>query len=224
MILKGKRVAFLGDSITEGVGVEDIINGRYDNIIKQKCNLKETYNYGIGGTRIAHQTKPSEKPRFDLCFCGRAYNINSDADIIVVYGGVNDYIHGDAPFGSLGDSTPSTFCGGVEFLMNILKELYPNSKIIFMTPARMFHGDIKDEFPSPDKNKLSDSKPLLEYVKIIEKTAEKHNIPVLNLYEKLPINPNIAEHKEKYTADGLHFNDEGHKIIADLLIKFIENL
>lgn len=224
MILKGKRVAFLGDSITEGVGVEDIINGRYDNIIKQKCNLKETYNYGIGGTRIAHQTKPSEKPRFDLCFCGRAYNINSDADIIVVYGGVNDYIHGDAPFGSLGDSTPSTFCGGVEFLMNILKELYPNSKIIFMTPARMFHGDIKDEFPSPDKNKLSDAKPLLEYVKIIEKTAEKHNIPVLNLYEKLPINPNIAEHKEKYTADGLHFNDEGHKIIADLLIEFIENL
>ena len=56
--------------------------------------LKKVNNYGIGGTRIAHQNVPSEKPRYDLCFCGRAYNMERNADIIVVYGGVNDYIHG----------------------------------------------------------------------------------------------------------------------------------
>lgn len=102
MELKGKIIDFLGDSITEGVGVRDIENNRYDNILKRKYGLKAVYNYGIGGTRYAHQSKPSLKPRHDLCFCGRAFNLNPDADIIVVYGGVNDYIHGDAPIGNWG--------------------------------------------------------------------------------------------------------------------------
>ena len=31
MELKGKTINFLGDSITEGVGVSDIQNNRYDN-------------------------------------------------------------------------------------------------------------------------------------------------------------------------------------------------
>ena len=61
MELKGKIIDFLGDSITEGYGVSDKENNRYDNILKRECELKATYNYGIGGTRLAHQTKPSEK-------------------------------------------------------------------------------------------------------------------------------------------------------------------
>lgn len=223
MDLSGKIIDFLGDSITEGVGVKDCENNRYDNRIKKKCNLKAVYNYGISGTRIAHQSQPSEKPRYDLCFCGRAYDLNPNADLIVVYGGINDYIHGDAPFGRLGDNTPKTFCGGVEFLMSLLDELYPNAKKVFMTPARMQYDIMNDEEPSQRDMKYSDAKPVIEYAKIIEQTGKKHNIPVLNLYERLPINPNIAEHKEKYTEDGLHFNDAGHEILADTLIDFIIN-
>ena len=52
MELKGKIIDFLGDSITEGVGVTDRENNRYDNILKRQFGLKATYNYGIGGTRI----------------------------------------------------------------------------------------------------------------------------------------------------------------------------
>lgn len=114
MELKGKTINFLGDSITEGVGVSDINNNRYDNRLKSLLGLKKVNNYGIGGTRIAHQYFPSEKPRYDLCFCGSAYNMDKGADVIVVYGGVNDYIHGDACFGKLKDKTPATFCGVVD--------------------------------------------------------------------------------------------------------------
>lgn len=223
MNLEGKIIDFLGDSITEGVGVDDCANNRYDNIIMKKCKLKAVYNYGIGGTRIAHQSKPSEKPRYDLCFCGRAYDLNPQADIIVVYGGVNDYIHGDAPFGKIGDTTPSTFSGGVEFLMRLLKDLYPNAKKVFMTPAHMHYDTLNDEKPSNREMKRADAKPLSDYVRVIRETGKSHGIPVLDLYEKFPINPNIAEYKEKYTADGLHFNDAGHQILADTLIEFLQN-
>lgn len=224
MNLQGKIIDFLGDSITEGVGVQNCAENRYDNIIMKKCGLKAVHNYGIGGTRIAHQSHPSEKPRFDLSFCGRAYDLNPEADVIIVYGGTNDYIHGDAPFGKPEDTTPATFCGGVEFLMNLLEELYPNAQKVFMTPAHMsFHEIVNDELPSPRDTKAPDAQPVAKYCEVIEQKGAQHGIPVLNLYNRLPINANIPEHKEKYTDDGLHFNDEGHKIMADLLIDFLQN-
>jgi len=224
MKLEGKIIDFLGDSITEGVGVTDIENCRYDNVIKRKCNLKAAYNYGIGGTRLAHQSVPSEKPRHDLCFCGRAYDLNKDADIIVVYGGVNDYLHGDAPIGTMDDTTPATFCGAVDWLMNLLKTEYADKTIVFMTPAHCYYQGIHDDRPTNRPCKRDDALPLVEYVKIIEERAKKHNIPVLNLYEKLGINPNIEEHWQKYTVDGLHFNDAGQAFIAERLIEFLEAL
>ena len=222
MELKGKVIDFLGDSITQGTGVLDL-NNRYDNIIKREYGLKEVYNYGIGGTRLAHQSSPSAKPRHDLCFCGRVYDLNPDADIIVVYGGVNDFIHGDAPIGKWGDKTPATFYGAVWFLMEFLKTEY-KSKIAFLTPAHLNYFGVVDYKPSNRPIKREDALPLIEYIKIIEKTAKEFNIPTLNLYEKLGIDPNNIDDYNNYTADGLHFNDEGHKILAKCVGEFLESL
>ncbi len=220
MNLEGKTINFLGDSITEGYEVTDIANNRYDNIIKNKCSLKAVYNYGIGGTRIAHQSIASEKPRYDLCFCGRAYNLNPNADITIVYGGTNDYGHGDAPFGNLTDKTPDTFCGAVDFLMNFFTETYPNMKVIFMTPARRQN----DELPSSHPYKNGNVFPLKEYGEVIKAKGKEYGIPVLDLYENLGLNPNLEQDRTIYAPDGLHYNDEGQKIIADCLIDFMENL
>lgn len=224
MELKGKIIDFLGDSITEGVGVTDRVNNRYDNVLKKNVGLAATYNYGIGGTRLAHQRKPSAKPRHDLCFCGRAYDLNKDADIIVVYGGINDYFHGDAPFGQMGDTTPATFCGGVYFLMNLLRTEYPGKTVVFMTPARSCYDGNDGSKPSNRPIKGPDAKELLCYVDVIEKTAAQFDIPVLNLYKNLGIDPVKPEDKEKYTVDGLHFNDAGHHILAARLREFLEAL
>ena len=60
MELKGKVINFLGDSITEGSGVSDIANCRYDNVIHREYGLAAHNNYGIGGTRLAYQKNPSQ--------------------------------------------------------------------------------------------------------------------------------------------------------------------
>ena len=225
MNIKGFKVNFIGDSITEGGGVKDPANNRYDNRMKTMCNLSAVNNYGISGTRLAHQICASQLPREDLCFCGRAYDIDSTADMVVVYGGVNDYLHGDAPFGKLGDTTPATFCGGVYFLMNFLREKFKDKPVIFMTPARCYLGHyVDDEKPSCFEHKHTQGQPLLDYVNAIKETGRRLGIPVLDLYHNLGIDPHNEEDYLAYTADGLHFNDAGHGILAQRLKEFIEAL
>ena len=224
MDIRGFRVNFLGDSITEGVGVRDRASNRYDNRLAATCGLAGVNNYGISGTRLAHQVHASEKPRYDLCFCGRAYDMDTTADMVIVYGGVNDYIHGDAPFGEMGDTTPATFCGGVRFLMQYLSENYAGKPIVFMTPARCLTSTADDLAPSTHPYKREDAKPLLAYVEVIEKTAKQFGIPVLNLYRDLGIDPHDPEDFRTYTADGLHFNDAGHALLCDRLAAFIAAL
>lgn len=224
MNIQGFKVNFLGDSITEGVGVADQAN-RYDNRLAAMCQLSKVNNYSISGTRLAHQIHPSEKPRYDLCFCGRAYDMDETADMVVVYGGVNDYIHGDAPFGSMGDTTPATFCGGVYFLMCFLRETYGDKPIIFMTPARSFlRKEVDDRYVSTHAKKLPGGKPLIDYVDVILETAKQFNVSVLDLYRDLGIDPHDPAQFEAYTVDGLHFNDAGHEVIAQRLKEFIEAL
>ena len=224
MKLEGLTVNFLGDSITEGTGVANVIENRYDNRLKRMYNLKAINNYGIGGTRLAHQEKPSKKARHDLCFCGRAYNMDPNADLIVVYGGVNDYIHGDAYFGSMEDRTPETFCGAVYYLMELLKTLYTGTPIVFMTPAHCLVDGNSDMLPSPAPMKKADAQPLAEYVKVIKERGAEFGIPVLDMFENLGINPNNEDERARYTSDGLHFNDAGHEFIARALGNFLSSL
>ena len=225
MNTKGFKVNFLGDSITEGVGISDWENCRYDNLTAKMLGFSKVNSYGIGGTRLAHQPFPSATPRYDLCFCGRAYDMDTSADMVVVYGGVNDYIHGNALVGEIGDTMPNTFCGAVYFLMNYLKDVYKEKPILFMTPARCFlRHEIDDLLPSTHGAKQVAGKPLKDYVEIILETGKQFGVNVLNLYDGLGIDPHIPEHFEKYTVDGLHFNEEGHRLLAQKLTEFIKAL
>jgi lysophospholipase L1-like esterase len=204
--------------------VTDKANCRFDNRLVKLCGLAKANNYGIGGTRLAHQIIPSEKPRYDLCFCGRAYDMDTTADMVIVYGGVNDYIHGDAPMGTEDDRLPDTFRGATHRLMKYLSEEYKGKTVVFMTPARCHFAGFSDEEVSKNSFKQPDAKPLIEYVDIINNTAKYYGIHTLDLYRKLPINPNIPEDNEKYTVDGLHFNDEGHRVLAETLAEFLKSI
>ncbi len=220
MNLTGKKITFLGDSITEGVGVTDQ-NNRYDNILLRELHLSGTQNQSVSGSRLAHQMVPSEKPHYDLCFSGRAYFLDTTADVCIVYGGVNDYIHGDAYVGEETDTTPATFWGGVNFLMKALKDKFPGKPIVFLTPARSCLRGVTDMLPSPRPMKKPDAMALEGYADIIVAAGKKNDVHVLDLFRDLPVNPNNQADFEKYTTDGLHFNDEGHKLLAKMLMEFL---
>lgn len=218
MELNGKKINFLGDSITEGAGASCTDN-RYVNRIAAKSGAV-CRNYGISGTRIARQQKPSENPRFDLDFPSRVAEMDGDADIVIVFGGTNDYGHGDAPIGTMADRTPDTFYGGLHTLYRSLIEKYPASKIVVLTPL---HRLVEDD-PYGDPRKEAPSLVLKEYVQIIREVAEYYALPILDLYATSGYQPNVPVLYERYTADGLHPNDAGHEMLAEQIVKFLQRL
>ncbi|MBQ2956406.1 MAG: SGNH/GDSL hydrolase family protein [Clostridia bacterium] len=211
MDLRGKKINFLGDSITEGVGTacaEEI----YLNRIKKTEQLAEARNYGISGTRLAVQNGPED---WGPAYSVRYTEMDDDADIVVVFGGTNDFGHGNAPIGEFSDRVNTTYYGACHVLMQGLIEKYPAALIVFMTPLHRL---------SEDEPSMGNGLPLKRYVEIIREVAEYYAIPVLDLYSVSGIQPRVGVIQQKYCPDGLHPNGEGHKLIAARLTGFLKSL
>ncbi|MBQ8303425.1 MAG: SGNH/GDSL hydrolase family protein [Clostridia bacterium] len=218
MDLRGKKIIFLGDSITEGVGAS-ATDKRYTDLVAQKTGAI-VYNHGVSGTRIAKQKKPSLDPVCDRDFCIRARDMEKDADVIVVFGGTNDYGHGDAELGTFSDRTNDTFYGALHTLYTYLCENYPKAQKVIMTPLHR----VNEESLLCDHNSVVPVAPLKTYVKIIREVAEYYSYPVLDMFKVSGIQPNIPANSEAYTVDGLHPNDAGYELISELVIKFLKTL
>lgn len=199
MELKGKRTAFLGDSITEGHGLMSI-EGAYWNLLKKRDGLAEIYVDGIGGSRISRQRTPSENSSYDLDFVSRVKNIPEGMDVIVVFGGTNDFGHGDAPLGVRGESSPYTFYGACDLLIRQLMERFPLTDLVFMTPL---HRLVEEQ----------NGRRLEDYVNALRQVTQYYGVPVVDLYGESGIQPRLAVNKETYCPDGLHPNEAGHERI-----------
>lgn len=220
MELKGKKINFLGDSITEGTGTSSIEHV-YFEVLKRSAGLAEARGYGIGGTRLAKQIVPSEKPKYDHFFEERAREMDRDADVVVVFGGTNDFGHGDAPVGRPEDRTPDTFWGACHSLYTYLMTEYPDARIVVMTPCHRLNEHNTD---GSEHNKAYNYGSLKDYVNIIREVAEYYSLPVCDLYANLGINPEIAPQREKYMPDGLHPSDAGNAKIAAYLEAFLKTI
>ena len=211
-----KKAVFLGDSITHGSGASDEAH-RYTNVFAELAGC-EIFVDGISGTRIAPQKGVSPNPEQDLDFIGRVDALPKEADFIVVFGGTNDFGHGDAPFGEMEDREATTFYGAMHVLCQKLIVKYPTATIVFMTPLhRLSENEVINERGLP-------CKPLIEYVKAIREVCEYYSLPVLDLYKYSGLQPAVKAIQETYMPDGLHPSDLGAKKIASMLKQFIQNL
>lgn len=215
MELKGKKIAFLGDSITEGRGATDL-DRVYWKLLEQWTGA-ECYGYGIGGTRIAPQRVPSP---WDWHFASRVKEMIPDADIVVVFGGTNDFGHGDAAFGTMADRTEDTFYGSLHLLYQKLIERYPAAQLVVLTPLhRLGEADV-----TYTRFGVRRCGTLEQYVDAIREVSAYYAIPVLDLFRVSGIQPNVRVLQEKYMPDGVHPNDAGYRRIAEKLLGFLQSL
>ena len=211
MNLQNKIINVLGDSITQGVGVsapEHI----YENVLGRLVGAREVHNYGISGTRFARQIGGDD--------CGGAFvdryaGMADDADLVLVFGGTNDYGHGNVPFGTWGDRTPDTFIGACHYLFEGLVKKYPAARVVAMTPLQRANGSK----PCPNTGK-----PLSDYADAIIRVAAEYAIPVLDLYRTSGICPDITAQRELFMPDGLHPCDAGAHRMAEQIAAFLSGI
>lgn len=193
----GKRANFLGDSQTDNAGNYKSVF--FYDWLKNILGLSETNSYGYSGTTIMPIAGQN-------CSFLERYSSMVDADLIVVWGGTNDYHYGHA-LGEVDDTVNTTFCGALNQLCKGLITKYPQKDILFVTPTP--RGVISTAVA-----------PLSDYADAIINVCAKYCIPVYDAFRKcnMPIN---YEYPRVHTVDGLHLNDLGHEVLGKSMANFI---
>jgi lysophospholipase L1-like esterase len=194
-----QRIVFFGDSITQaGVSPTGYITVLGD-LIAQK-GLKDQYELigaGIGGNKV-----------YDLYLRMEDDVLAKNPSTVVIWIGVNDVWHKKM---GTGTDAPKF----EQFYNAIIKKLQAkNIKVVMCTPATI--GDRTDF-----SNELDGD--LNRYASIVRDIATKNNCPLVDL-RKAFLAYNLAnnpENKDKgiLTADGVHLNDKGNKLVADEMMK-----
>ena len=211
-----KTIAFLGDSITLGYGLEDK-SKRYATLTAQALGLEEE-NYGICGTLVAKAGLNNED---GLDYVTRRDLIES-ADVAVVFGGTNDYFWSDKPIAGEDDSA---FAHAVETIGKWVLEKRRGKLTLFVTPyphngfgnfAGGAHFKDANQHDTTDVN--FNGQVLSDYVETIVSVCERLGLPCLNLHE------NFDFDWKKHTSDGCHPNEEGHRLLAETIAAKLRTL
>ena len=228
---KGKKVAFLGDSITDKSHVGTTKN--YWQYLEEMLGL-EAWVYGINGDQwkgILAQAQKLKEERGD------------QVDAIIIFAGTNDYNEG-IPLGDwyrtentsvevagpsqemrvkrIQQTEDTNFRGRINKAMSFLKENFPTQQIILLTPihrAQAYFGDnnIQPEEAFPNKSGLY----VDTYVDIIKEASNIWAVPVIDLNSISGLYPmadshTVYFHNEK--TDRLHPNAKGHYRMAKALV------
>lgn len=205
-VLKGKKINFLGDSLTHGPGNDNI--NSYTTFLANEYGCT-TRNYGIIGSTIQY-----DEDRNPMCV--RYADMDNDADIVAFMGGTNDYWN-NKPLGQFGDTTYDTFYGALDVLISGLIAKYPTAFVYAVTPP---HG-YGPNFTGETKTNAGSMQDIADAVKQV---AAKYSILVLDVFNAGGLYPKISAQADVYynSSDGVHLTVAGQKRLANLHATFIK--
>lgn len=224
--LSGRKVMFIGDSITAAGGYLTTFGDLYS------CT---SVNLGVSGTCIANNTTNGLSSQR---FVTRATADNlSGASLIVVFGGTNDFSYDSKAIGDLfvfqdrtaegniGDkkivapTDTDTFAGALHNLISTIMSNAPTIPIVFMTPLN--RGRYNENNPTSDESNKNGNY-MRDFADAITKICTFYSIPVLDLNSISNLDFLNSDIAAKYSLDGLHPNEAGHTLIGNMLFRFVE--
>jgi len=202
---KRTRVVFFGDSITEfGVLPGGYIAQLNDSIAALgKAKRYELIGSGIGGNKI-----------YDLYLRLKEDVLEREPDVVVLFVGVNDVWHKQL-FGTGTDADKFH-----KFYTALIQKFQKKGiRVIACTPACIGERH-------PGENQMDGE--LDRFSEIIRNLAREKNIPHCDLRKAFLeySAKNNPENRESgiLTTDGVHLNEKGNKMVAEMLLSQIESL
>ena len=209
------KVIFLGDSITQAAESEEgegTYKGFITSLRENVSQEVELINKGIGGNKVS-----------DLLLRYNDDVLKLKPNIVFIYIGINDVWH-KYDWGTGSDI--DIYEKGLRKIITDIKAV--GAKIILCTPTVI--GENSGEFKLNNNFKDIDTmeimnKDLDAFSDVVRNLSSEFNTDLLDLRKKFKeyISENNDQNMPKgiLTSDGVHLNNEGNKLIADEMIKFL---
>lgn len=223
---QNKRVAYLGDSVTDPSAPGGKV--RYWNVLQELLGITP-YVYAVNGRQwddIPRQAAQLHKEH------------GSDFDAIMIFIGTNDFNAG-VPIGKLfaesiervecAAGAPlrevmrrkrvpvmdgSTFCGRINVALSALKTMFPDKQVVLLTPIHRGYAEFGNTNVQPSEEyQNSCGEWLSAYVEAVRLAGSVWSVPVIDLYSVSGLCPALEAQSMYVTnaqTDRLHPNEKGH--------------
>lgn len=206
---KNKKITCFGDSITAQNQWQPHVASYFG------CTM---INKGVGGTTVFNNGNREiiEGVTIDSWMCSddRINLIANDTDVILVFGGHNDWAYNNLQMGVLGDGNliDSTFKSAYSLMLKKLVTKFPNARIITMTPVG---GRTETEKGNSDKQYYIRDLCMTDFANAVKEVSGYYGIPCIDINAESGIS---TLNHDTYIADVIHPNSEGGKLIANAVI------
>jgi lysophospholipase L1-like esterase len=197
----GKKWAALGTSIT--------IGGKYTGPLTTLLGATLT-NLGVSGGSIGEATNGHAG---SLAIYNAIASIPSDADLVTIEAGINDFGSAWVNRGTIGDTTTATFCGGLRAAVVAIRVQAPNAKIVFLTPYSGGSGTATHRHFVANGN----GDYLYQFQDDVEDVARLTGCPVIDVGRQSGIGYDTAS--LYMPVDGLHLDATGGGRYANYVFK-----
>ena len=138
-------------------------------------------------------------------------------EILIIEHGSNDYNSGRKLDNENNLYDITTFGGALRKSLKILKEAYPDLRIIVMSPIYCELGAEREK--KCYNTKYGKGTYLDAYVELEKKITQDFQVEWIDAYHDSGI---WEENAYQYLPDGLHLNAEGHKKVAEFLVEYLQ--
>lgn len=198
----GYKWCCIGDSLTEH-NIRTTKN--YEQYVSESTGIK-VVNLGVSGTGYKAGNN----------FYARVQSIPLDSDVVTIFGSGND-LSTDTPLGNVTDTGFNTLCGCINETIDAIINRIPTVNLGIVTPTPW------KDFPPTTPNNSMDL-----YSHALVEICKRRSIPCLDLYHCSNLRPWTKEGRDAcYSKDGgngVHPNEQGHKLIAPRFKALLESL
>ena len=204
---QGKRVGYLGDSITDPNCYGDKIK-KYWDFLQEWLGITP-YVYGISGRQWNDVPRQAEQLKKEH---------GGEVDAIVILMGTNDFNDG-VPIGEWFTETEeqvmaargqtqkletrkkrtpimdgSTYKGRINIGINRLKQLFPDKQIVLLTPLHRSLANFGETNVQPDENYQNSCGEYVDaYVQAVKEAGNVWGVPVIDFNAVTGLNPMVEE-------------------------------
>lgn len=237
--LQGKKVAFIGDSVTKGT--YGVSSGKSYHAVFSALAGCTAINLGENSAVFVTNPSGGNKTHPRLLDKVTAENLSS-VDMVVIFGGTNDFSYDSKPIGEpfveedispnsrigskkrVPPSDTDTFCGAVHELILAVRKIIGEKPMLIMTPLN--RGRTSSTTFNPNSAECNANGDFLsDYVETLKEIGSFYSIPVFETGAFFSVDPTqkTGTGQSVYFYDTLHPNDMGHARLGKLLYKFVAN-